>query len=67
MDKHLDWSGTKEIKKARKEIEALYAWWQEFKRTLHEKSYTFKEDNDNYQMENKMLKRLVDVRMFLWT
>lgn len=67
MDKHLDWNGTEETKKARKEIEELYAWWQEYKKAVHERSYTFKEDHDNYQLENEMLKRLIDVRVYLWT
>ena len=27
-----DWDATEETKKARKEIEELYAWWQEWKK-----------------------------------
>ncbi|MGH2553521.1 MAG: hypothetical protein ACRDEB_07385, partial [Chitinophagaceae bacterium] len=67
MDKHLDWKADNDCKKARKSIEELYAWWQEFKKTVDEKSYTFKEDIDNYQHENEMLKKLIDVRMYMWT
>lgn len=67
MDKHLDWSAAEDTQKARKEVEELYAWWQEYKKTLQERSYTFKEDLDHYLHENAMLKRLIDVRMYMWT
>ena len=62
-----DWDATDQTKNARKEIEALYAWWQEWKNDDSHKTSSFREDEKQYYKENQMLKRLIDVRMFLWT
>ncbi len=62
-----DWEATPETSNARKEIEALYTWWQEWKKEESNKSTSFREDEKRYHKENEMLKRLIDVRMFLWT
>ena len=56
-----DWNYDEEIKNARKEIEELYNWWQEYR----DKDESF--DYVHYLKENEMLKRLIDVRMYLWT
>ena len=32
---NIDWNATEEIKNAKKEIDELYAWWQESKKDLH--------------------------------
>ena len=52
-----DWNATEETANAKKEIEALYEWWQGWKNT----------DHDDHLTENEMLKRLIDVRGYLWT
>jgi hypothetical protein len=52
----------------KKEFEELYAWWQEWKkRETSERRSTFEEDHADYLKENEMLKRLIDLRMYLWT
>lgn len=57
--------GTRDIKK---EIEELYAWWQERKDDkIMDRSASFEESHVIYQNDNDMLKRLIDIRMFLWT
>ncbi len=56
---------TRDIKK---EFEELYTWWQEWKKKeTTEKSSTFKEDHEEYLKENEMLKKLIDLRMYMWT
>ncbi len=58
-------AGTLDIKK---EFEELYAWWQEWKkRNTMERKSTFDEDHADYLKENEMLKRLIDLRMYMWT
>jgi len=56
---------TRDVKK---EFEELYAWWQEWqkKKTTQKKS-SFEEDRIDYLIENEMLKKLIDLRMFMWT
>ena len=63
--KEVDHSNTRDIKK---EFEELYAWWQEWKKkdATWEKS-TFEEDHADYLKENEMLKKLIDLRMYMWT
>lgn len=68
MDKYLDWNGTEETRKARNEIEELNVWWQEWKKTDRgHKTTSSEEDHADYLKENEMLKRLIDVRMYMWT
>jgi hypothetical protein len=63
-----DWYATEETKNARKEIEELYSWSQEWKKKgTTEKSSTFNVDQEEYVKENEMLKRLIDMRMYMWT
>ena len=58
-------AGTRDIKK---EFEELYAWWQEWKkRDATKRISTFEEDHVDYLKENEMLKRLIDLRMYMWT
>lgn len=58
-------TNTRDIKK---EFEELYAWWQEWKKKEEiKKNSTFEEDHADYLKENEMLKRLIDLRMYLWT
>lgn len=68
MDKYLNWNAAEDTKKARKEIEELYAWWQEWKKEDRAGNTTASEEHTaDYLKENEMLKRLIDVRMYLWT
>lgn len=58
---HVDWTFYDEHKNAKNEIEDLYNWWN--KRKL---------DNNNledlqYEEDNKMLKKLIEFRQYLWT
>ena len=56
---------TRDIKK---EFLELYNWWQEWKKEKEEdKNQSFEEDHADYEKENEMLKRLIDLRMYLWT
>ena len=56
---------TRDIKK---EFEALYTWWKEWKkRDSTERNSTFEEDHADYLIENEMLKKLIDLRMYMWT
>jgi hypothetical protein len=57
-----DWNATEATRHAKKEIEDLYAWWQE--RKLRD-DMTGK-DEPGYLQDNEMLHRLIDVRMHLW-
>ena len=58
-------ANTRDIKK---EFEDLYAWWQEWKKKEDiKKNSTFEEDHADYLIENEMLKRLIDLRMYMWT
>ena len=60
-----DSTNTRDIKK---EFEELYAWWQEWvKKEDIKKNSTFEEDHTDYLVENEMLKRLIDLRMYMWT
>lgn len=65
---HPDWNATEESRNAKKEIEALYAWWQQRKNdAIMDRSGSFIEDHVIYAVDNAMLKRLVDIRMHLWS
>lgn len=55
---------TRDIKK---EFEELYAWWQERKKKDSINNSTFEEDQADYLIENEMLKKLIDLRMYMWT
>lgn len=57
---------TTNTRNVRKEFEELYAWWQEWKkRSTTGRNSTFEEDHADYLKENEMLKRLIDVRMYM--
>jgi len=58
-------TNTRDIKK---EFEELYAWWQEWKKKDEiKKNSTFEEDHADYLIENEMLRKLIDLRMYMWT
>ncbi|MEJ7861841.1 MAG: hypothetical protein WKF90_09425 [Pyrinomonadaceae bacterium] len=57
----IDWGYEEKTKKAKLEIDFLYLWWVD---------RIDKEDHLNekqYEVDNQMLKRLIDVRKYLWT
>lgn len=51
------------MKNAKLEIDFLYNWW--IKRFNYEED--FDEIKGQYEEDNQMLKRLIDVREYLWT
>ncbi|MEK7224838.1 MAG: hypothetical protein AAB221_04060 [Bacteroidota bacterium] len=58
-------ANTRDIKK---EFEELYAWWQEWKkREDKEEVSSFEEEHADYLKENEMLRKLIDLRMYMWT
>ncbi len=66
LDGHVGWSHDKEHKKAKKEIEELYAWWNERKKLDADEKLN-ELDFNQYLIDNEMLIRLINVRKFLWT
>lgn len=62
LDGHVDWDYNEGHRSAKQEIEELYNWWlsyEEPKIGVH--------DEKSYELENKMLGRLIAVRWVLWT
>ncbi len=57
---HLDWDSTEEYRLAKSEIIELYQWWLSY-------ADTGLPDWETNNIENKMLKRLIDIRWALWT
>ena len=57
----IDWEHDEEIKKAKQEIDFLYSWWLE--RLDREDDL----DEKQYLEDNQMLKRLIEIRKYLWT
>lgn len=58
----IDWQQNEKYRFAKQEIDFLYHWWQQYQ--------SFKQDTANWednQLENQMLKRLIDIRWALWT
>ncbi|MCF7512922.1 hypothetical protein L3V43_04805 [Pseudoalteromonas sp. L23] len=58
---HTDWDADDKHRAAKKELEALYAWWQ----SHDEDGIPCSEEK--YQEENQMLIRLIHIRWALWT
>lgn len=61
----IHWDQDEDHAAAKKEIDILYAWWKEWQVKLNDGS--FHHDLADYQKENEMLKRLIEVRQFMWT
>jgi len=55
-----DWNANEKHQFAKNEIQELYNWWIEYKESSTP-------DEKAYSNENKMLKRLIDIRWALWT
>ena len=67
IGKQIDWEYDENLSNARKEFVALYEWWQERKKKTDFPNYLPGEEMALYLEENAMLKRLIDVRMYMWT
>lgn len=59
----IDWNHDAETATAKAEIDFLYNWWRE---RCHDEE-DFDKINQRYEEDNRMLKRLVDVRKHLWS
>ena len=55
-----DWNADEKHRLAKAEIDELYDWWSAY-------SESESMSNENYELENKMLIRLINVRWALWT
>ena len=64
-DGWVNWDQNADTNAARIEIEKLYSWWKAW--ITRPESTSFDQDWIEYQEENAMLKRLIDVRMYMWT
>lgn len=62
----IDWTFDKKHLKAKQEIEKLYDWWKGRSKSDLEEGVN-DVDIDQYDVDNKMLIRLIKVRKFLWT
>lgn len=60
----IDWKASEETIKAKAEIDFLYDWWKQ--RVKKDKDLTLL-DEKIYNEDNQMLKRLIDIRKYLWT
>lgn len=56
-----DWSFNEDQAAAKVEIDYLYKWWISYSRSA------WRGDSKEYEIENEMLIRLVNIRKFLWT
>ena len=54
------WNETAELAMAKKEIDELYDWWKLWSEKLSSRGYA--QDDADYEEENRMLKKLIDVR-----
>jgi hypothetical protein len=63
MIKIIDWNHDEKAAKAKSEIDFLYDWGIN---RFHEEE-DFEKIKDQYDEDNQMLKRLIDVRKHLWT
>jgi len=57
----IDWKHDEETENAKAEIDFLYTWWLE--RAVKDDDLETK----RYEEDNQMLKKLIDVRKYLWT
>ena len=60
LDGHVDWNADEKHRMAKIEIEALYKWWLSY-------SELDMPDAEKYEIETKMLVRLISIRWALWT
>lgn len=57
---HVEWGDDEKHRLAKKEILELYSWWKSYEEVSIPESGA-------YLKENRMLKRLIDIRWALWT
>ena len=55
-----EWNADERHITAKAEIDALYNWWMSYPESN-------KQGNDNHELENTMLHRLINIRWALWT
>lgn len=60
LECHVDWNSTEKLRLAKIEIIALYQWWLAY-------TETGVPNWETNNLENIMLKRLIDIRWALWT
>ncbi|MGI0118292.1 hypothetical protein [Zooshikella sp. RANM57] len=60
---HTDWEADEKHQKAKNELEVLYSWWQ--KRIEIEDQCGLTEQQ--YEEDDRMLHKLIEVRWALWT
>ena len=62
-----DWEHDEKARNARKEITDLYGWWKE--RIVKEEAGEINPimRTDEYEIDNQMLIRLINIRKYLWT
>lgn len=60
---HIDWEADKKHKDAKDELEFLYNWWRERIVAIDDGM----SNESQYDEDNQMLHRLIDIRWALWT
>lgn len=63
---HVDWTATDEYRNIKKEIEALYGWWNK-RKELYKTDDACDGDLMQYDEDDAMLIRLIKIRRHLWT
>lgn len=61
-DSYTDWESDEKLRYAKKEMLELYHWWKAYQQQEHGLP-TWEDD----ELENQMLKRLIDIRWAMWT
>ena len=61
---HTNWNADKKHQNAKTEIETLLSWWKKRKEQNESRDVLCE---SQYAEDDKMLKRLIDVRWALWT
>ncbi len=61
---HVDWSHDEKHRKAKEELSQLYNWWKE--RVKNDENLDPLSTNQ-YDIDNSMLIRLINIRWALWT
>jgi len=63
----IDWDADNDMTQAKKEILDLYNWWQERSKLEMADRLDPIWDKGQYEKDNQMLKRLIDVGRHLWS
>jgi len=62
----VDWEYNEPTKNARKEMDELYHWWQQRINKEAEGEYDPILNTEQYETDNQMLIRLIEVRKYMW-